>query len=631
LGFANLTSEIKDGAVTMTQGQEFRRLLGYLSPYTWLLAIGVVLMAAMGIAEGLVPLAIAPAVDVVLNPQSALQKLVLFRVPGTDHILYMNDLVPSRVHHVWSVFALGLLFIFLFKAVAEYFGGTLIQYVGLSAVTDLRDRVYRKVVQQPVGFFHHNPVGRVMSAVISDIEQLRSAFSDYMADFFRQIFNLIAFVAVLLLIDWRMAVGSAVLVPLVVLPVGKLTRKIRRSTEKSRSRLADLSQILQETISGNRVVKAFGMEGFEIRKFHDAARSLRRENMRWIRAMAATGPIMDVLGAVVVAMILFFARGEIKAGRMTVGLFGAFTFALFKAYEPIKRLGNIYQLFVQALGTSAQVFRLLDLPEEKLDMPNAKSLPRLSESVEFADASFTYDDGDAPTLRNLKLKVPAGAVVAIVGSSGAGKTTLVNLLPRFYTATSGSLLIDGRDVREVTLRSLREQMAIVTQETILFNDTIWNNLCYGRPNMPEEKVIAAAKAALAHDFIVQMPDGYKTLIGDRGQRLSGGQRQRLAIARALLKDAPILILDEATSELDSESEMLVQDALNNLMAGRTVFVIAHRLSTIRRADLIAVLEGGTIRERGTHEELLARGGVYARLYEMQFRDVDTVSRAAGPV
>ncbi len=470
-----------------------------------------------------------------------------------------------------------------------------------------------------------------MSAVISDIEQLRSAFSDYMADFFRQIFNLIAFVAVLLLIDWRMAVGSAVLVPLVVLPVGKLTRKIRRSTEKSRSRLADLSQILQETISGNRVVKAFGMEGFEIRKFHDAARSLRRENMRWIRAMAATGPIMDVLGAVVVAMILFFARGEIKAGRMTVGLFGAFTFALFKAYEPIKRLGNIYQLFVQALGTSAQVFRLLDLPEEKLDLPNAKSLPRLSESVEFADASFTYDDGDAPTLRNLKLKVPAGAVVAIVGSSGAGKTTLVNLLPRFYTATSGSLLIDGRDVREVTLRSLREQMAIVTQETILFNDTIWNNLCYGRPDMPEEKVIAAAKAALAHDFIMQMPNGYKTLIGDRGQRLSGGQRQRLAIARALLKDAPILILDEATSELDSESEMLVQDALNNLMTGRTVFVIAHRLSTIRRADLIAVLEGGTIRERGTHEELLARGGVYARLYEMQFRDVDTVSRAAGPV
>ena len=626
-----MNSEIKANANTMTQGEEFRRLVGYLSPYIWLLAIGVVLMAAMGMAEGLVPFAIAPAVDIVLNPQSGIQKLALFQVPGTNHIVYMNDFVPTRVHHVWSVFALALLFIFLFKALAEYFGGTLIQYVGLSAVTDLRNSVYRKVVQQPVGFFHHNPVGRVMSAVVSDIEQLRSAFSDYMADFFRQIFNLIAFVFVLLRIDWRMAVGSAILVPLVVWPVGKLTRRIRRSTEKSRTRLADLSQILQETISGNRVVKAFGMEGFEIRKFHDAARSLLRENMRWIRAMAATGPIMDVLGAVVVAMILFFARGEIKAGRMTVGLFGAFTFALFKAYEPIKRIGNIYQLFVQALGTSAQVFRLLDLPEEKLDMPGAKTLPRLSQSVEFDDASFMYDDGETPTLEHLKLKIPAGAVVAIVGSSGAGKTTLVNLLPRFYTPTSGSVRIDGQDLREVTLRSLREQMAIVTQETILFNDTIWNNLCYGRPSMPEEKVVAAAKAALAHDFIMQMPIGYQTLIGDRGQRLSGGQRQRLAIARALLKDAPILILDEATSELDSESEMLVQDALNNLMTGRTVFVIAHRLSTIRRADLIAVLEGGTIRELGTHEELLARGGVYARLYEMQFRDVDTVTRPAGPV
>ncbi len=615
----------------MTQGEELRRLLRCLAPHTPALAAGILLMAGMGVAEGLVAFAIKPAIDVVLNPQSSLQKLVLFQVPGTDRIVYMNDFVPARVHHVWSVFALALLFIFLFQAFAEYFGSTLIQYVGLAGITDLRNRVYAKVVQQPVGFFHDNPVGRVMSAVVSDIEQVRSAFSDYLADFFRQIFSLVIFVIVLLVVDWRMAVGAAVLVPLVVWPVGKLTRRIRRSTEKSRARLADLSQILQETISGNRVVKAFGMEGFEIRKFGDAARNLLRENMRWIRAMAATGPIMDVLGAVVVSMILFFARGEIKADRMTIGSFGAFTFALFKAYEPIKRIGGIYQLFVQALGTSAQVFRLLDLPEEKLDDAGAKALPRFSNGVEFADATFMYEDGESATLKNISLKVPAGAVVAIVGSSGAGKTTLVNLLPRFYTATSGVVRIDGHDVREVTLRSLREQMAIVTQETILFNDTIWNNLCYGRPNMPTEKVVAAAKAAMAHDFITQLPKGYQTWIGDRGQRLSGGQRQRLAIARALLKDAPILILDEATSELDSESELLVQSALNNLMTGRTVFVIAHRLSTIRRADLIAVLEAGTIRERGTHEELLERRGLYARLYNMQFQDAEPASRAAEPV
>jgi len=606
----------------MTESAEIRRLLSYLAPFTGALAAGVALMAVMGAADGLVAFAIKPALDVVLNPQSTIQKLVLFQVPGSDRIIYLNSFVPSRVHHVWSVFALALFFIFVVKAVAEYFGSTLIQYVGLAGITSMRNRVYGKIIQQPVGFFHDNPVGRVMSAVIADIEQLRGAFSEYLADFFRQIFSLVAFVGVLLVIDWRMAVGSAVLVPLVVWPVGKLARKIRGSTEKSRARLADLSQILQETISGNRVVKAFGMEGFEIRRFRDASRNLLRENMRWIRALAATAPIMDVLGAVVVAMILLFARGEIKVGRMTIGSFGAFTFALFKAYEPIKRIGNIYQLFLQALGISSQVFTLLELPEEKLDAPGAKVLPRFSQTVKFDDFTFMYDDADTPTLTHVNLEVPAGAVVAIVGSSGAGKTTLLNMLPRFYSPTSGAVRVDGIDLRDVTLRSLREQMAIVTQETILFNDTIWNNLCYGQPNISEEKVTAAAKAALAHDFIMQMPKGYQTEIGDRGQRLSGGQRQRLAIARALLKDAPILILDEATSELDSESEMLVQGALNNLMTGRTVFVIAHRLSTIRRADLIAVLEGGTIRERGTHDELLARRGLYARLYEMQFRDAE---------
>ncbi len=614
----------------VSEREEIRRLLSYLRPYVPLFALGVILLAFMGMMDGLIAFSIKPALDVVLSRHSTIQSLTLFAIPYTHHVIKLNSFVPRQIHYVWSVFAVALLFIFISKGVAEYFGSILIQYVGLSGITDLRDHTYRNVVQQPVGFFQHNPVGRVMSATISDIEQIRSAFSDWLADLVRQIFSLIAFVAVLLIIDWRMALGSAVLIPLVVLPVGKLGRKIRRSSEKSRSRLADLSQILQETVSGNRIVKAFGMERFEIGRFHEAGRNLLRENMRWIRAFAVTSPMMDVLGAVVISAVLLFARGEINADRMTIGAFGAFTFALFKAYEPVKAIGRAYQLFLQAAGVSAQVFAFIDRPEEVMEAPAAKVLPRFSNSIEFDRVNFAYESGPL-ILKNINLEVPAGAVVAFVGSSGAGKTTLVNLLPRFYTATAGSLRIDGYDVRDVTLRSLREQIAIVTQETILFNDTIWNNLCYGQPNIPKETVEASARAALAHDFILQMPKGYDTVIGDRGQRLSGGQRQRLAIARALLKNAPILILDEATSELDSESEMLVQSALNNLMAGRTVFVIAHRLSTIRRADLIAVLDGGTIRERGTHQELLARAGIYARLYEMQFRDVEPLTPAAPAV
>jgi ATP-binding cassette, subfamily B, bacterial MsbA len=609
---------------------EVTRLLGYVRPHIVRLTGGVILLAVLGLSEGLIALMIIPAVDVVLNPHSTEQKLKLVTIPFVDRTLYLNSFLPQSVHFVWTVFALSLLVVFLGKALAEFLGSVMVQFVGHSAIMDLRNRVYSKLVQQPMEFFQHNPTGRVMSAVINDVEQMRSAFSEYLADFFRQAFTLIVFICVLMLLNWKLALGSAVFIPLVIGPVSRLGRRIRRSTETSRSRLADLSQIVQETMSGNRVVKAFGMERFEIGKFRQAAWHLLRENMRWVRAYAATGPMMDVLSAVVFSLLILYARGEINHGVMTLGAVFAFIYSLFKVYEPVKRLGGIYQLFQQALGASTVVFQFIDLPEEVSEAPGAEAMPRLSRQVRFEDVGFAYGNGPE-ILHDISLTVPAGSVIAIVGSSGAGKTTLVNLLPRFHAATHGAIFIDGIDTCTVTLRSLREQMAIVTQETILFDDSVWNNLCYGRPDMPEARVVAASKAALAHDFITQLPQGYQTRIGERGQRLSGGQRQRIAIARALLKDAPILILDEATSELDSESESLVQKALNNLMAGRTVFVIAHRLSTIRRSDRIAVLDGGTIREMGTHEELLAHGGTYRRLYEMQFHDADLERPALGPM
>jgi subfamily B ATP-binding cassette protein MsbA len=611
----------------LNKRQELGRLLRYVMPYKLRLAAGVACLSVVGLAEGLIALMITPIFDRVLNPQAPDSKLLLIRNPLTHHAIYLNSFLPSSIHSVGNLFAIAILAVFIGKGFAEFLGNVLVQHAGIAGVTDLRNEVYSKVIRQPIGFFQHHQTGRLLSTVINDVERVRNTFSEYLALGFRHVFTLFFLLAVLFATNWKMTLGSIVLLPMVVIPVRTLGKRIRRSTEKIQAGIGELSQILEETVSGNRVVKAFGMEDFEIGKFRTSSQRLLVENMRWIRAAVATSPLMDLLGTGVIVLVLMYARGQIKTGAMTAGIFVTFIYALFKSYEPVKGLGNVYQQFELAFGATAKVFEYIGSPGEPADEPGMPALLPFSRSVEFDRVGFGYD-ADTPILRDISLVARAGEVIAIVGSSGAGKTTLVNLLPRFYPVTSGLLRIDGMDVREVTLRSLREQMAIVTQETILFNDTVWNNICYGQPGLPAARVEAAAKAALAHDFITELPKGYRTMLGDRGQRLSGGQRQRIAIARAILKDSPILILDEATSELDSESEMLVQRALSNLMMNRTAFVIAHRLSTIRRADKIVVIDDGKIAETGTHAELLARGGIYSRLYEMQFADMDEAATPA---
>ena len=609
---------------------QLRRLLGYVRPYGARLVLGIILVAFVAAAEGTIAFMVRPAVDFVLHPEKFSYNLPLVTLPWNGRVIYLNRFFPSSIHNVWTIFSITLLILYVSKAIAEYIGITQIQYAGLAAIRDLRNAFFEKVIRQPMGFFQHNPTGRVISVAINDVDRTRFAMSEYLADLFMKSFTFLAFVAAMLILNWKLALATTVLLPVVILPVNRLGRKIRLSAEKSQTRLSDLSQIVEETVSGNRVVKAFGMEDFEVRKFHEVARRLLRENMRWVRAAVITSPLMDLVGGIVIPLLLFYARNQIQRGEITTGGFFAFLYAMFNAYMPLKRMGYVYQQFQAAQGASQQVFAYLDREEEAIEQAGGKTLGRLAREIAFENVTFAYDPLSALVLQNIWFKARKGEVVALVGTSGAGKTTLVNLIPRFYELTAGRIQIDGMDIREVTLRSLRAQIAMVTQENILFHDTVLNNICYGMSGVPRERVIEAAQTALAHDFIMELPQGYDTVIGERGTRLSGGQRQRVAIARAILKDSPILILDEATSELDSESEMYVQKALSNLMQGRTVFVIAHRLGTVRKADKILVLEDGQIRESGTHAELLAKGGSYARLHDLQFAEEEVLAPAEGP-
>ena len=613
--------------------RQLMRLVRYALPHWWEILSSVLLMAAVGALDAFKYLLVRPIFDRVLNPSSGSKEIQLFSIPYTHYSLYLQQLVPSHFTDAWKIVAFALVASTVLKGICDYAGTYLVNHAGFGMITDLRDDLYNAILRRSAAFFSQHTTGTLLSTIINDIERVQYAMSTVLAEALQQFFTFIFVAGVVIVLGGSLSWILLLFVPIIIYSSRKIGSRVRKTTRHGQDKLAEIPNILHATTTGTRIVKAFNTENWEISRFRNAARRLFRANLRSVAATAVSSPLMDIFGMIGVALLLLFGREQIKDGRMTPGIFVAFITAVFSLYNPVRKFALFNNNFQQALGASSEIFKFMDVEDDVKEKPRARVLPKFGSSVRFEDVRFAYsreENGEAQrdVLRDINLEVNRGEILAIVGSSGAGKSTLVHLIPRFFDVTAGRLLIDGIDVRDVTLASLREQVGIVTQETVLFNDTVRNNIAYGQPHVPLKEVEAAARAALAHDFISMLPAGYDTVIGERGVRLSGGERQRLAIARALLKNAPVLILDEATSALDSESESLVQSALHNLMSGRTVFVIAHRLSTVRRADRIVVIDNGTISEIGAHEDLMKKLGTYRRLYDLQFTDAEVPKAAA---
>ncbi|MHB1959575.1 MAG: ABC transporter ATP-binding protein [Acidobacteriaceae bacterium] len=608
------------------------RLLAYVRPYTLQALASVLLMAMVGLLDAFRILLIKPIFDQVLKPSDLTPHLPLFRVVVHGRVLQLNleQLVPGHFHNAWTMVAFALVASSIVKSLCDYLGTYLSNYAGYGLITDLRNDLYESILRRSVSFFQKHSTGTILSTLINDVERVQFAMSTVMSEFLQQFFTFLFLIAVVILYGGKLAWVLLLFVPVVMSSARRIGRSVRTTTRTGQDKLAEIQNILHETVTGNRIVKAFNMELWEMVRFRSAARRLFRANLRSVSAQAISSPLMDFIGFVAIALLLLLGRTRIQQHAMTEGVFLAFIVAVFKLYDPVRKFALFYNNFQQALGASSSIFNFMDAQDDVREKSRPVQLKAFKKTFSFNHVNFSYADeeGQKQVLHDVTLTAHRGEVIAIVGPSGAGKTTLVNLIPRFFDVTGGAIMIDGHDLRDVSLHSLRSLIAKVTQETILFNDTVRNNIAYGQPDVPTQKIIDAAKAALAHDFIEQMPEGYDTIIGEKGFRMSGGERQRLAIARALLKDAPILILDEATSALDAQSESLVQTALANLMQHRTVFVIAHRLSTVRRATRIAVLEEGSITAIGTYEELLTSSPTFQKLHQLQFFDISQAAVAA---
>ena len=534
--------------------------------------------------------------------------------PVLDDVFFKKDLGMLRL------IPLAIVGLFILKGFFDYGQAFLMSYVGQKIIADLRERIYNHIHSLSLSFFTRNPTGVLMSRILNDVNMIQGAVTEAVTGLLKDCFTLVGLVGVIFYRDWKLAIVALVVFPVAVYPIVKFGRKLRSYSTRSQSAMADMTTILLETITGTRIVKAFGMEEHEQARFAKENRRLFGILIKSVRVRSISHPLMEVLGGLGIAFIVFYGGYNVIQGQSTPGTFFSFLAALLMLYEPVKRLSGVNNTVQQGLAAASRIFEILDTVPEIGDKPGAGALTSVRREIEYQDVSFKYEDDWV--LRNIDLRIRVGEMVAFVGASGGGKTTLINLLPRFYDVTSGTIRIDGTDIRSVTTGSLRSMIGIVTQQTILFNDTVRNNIAYGKIDQPFEEIVKAAEAAYAHDFIQNLPRGYDTIIGEQGVKLSGGERQRISIARAMLKNAPILILDEATSSLDSESEIEVQKALEYLMQGRTTLVIAHRLSTIRKADRIMVISGGRIVEVGTHEELLEKGGEYKKLYLLQFKDED---------